>query len=42
MFSELSDLWTWIGASIIFASAFYIVRREMELARIQKGQKTAG
>ena len=33
MFAEFSDIWTWIGASIIFASAFYIVRREMELAR---------
>ena len=33
MFAEFSDIWTWIGASIIFASAFYIVRREMQLAR---------
>ena len=29
MFSELSDIWTWVGASIIFASSLYIVRREM-------------
>jgi drug/metabolite transporter (DMT)-like permease len=33
MFAEFSDIWTWIGASIIFASAFYIVRREVQLAR---------
>ena len=35
MFAEFSDIWTWIGASIIFASAFYIVRREVQLARPQ-------
>ncbi len=29
MFGELSDLWTWVGASIIFASSFYVIRREM-------------
>ena len=33
MFAEFSDIWTWIGASIIFASAFYIVQREVQLAR---------
>lgn len=33
MFAEFSDIWTWIGASIIFGSAFYIVRREVQLAR---------
>ena len=35
MFAEFSDIWTWIGASIIFASAFYIVRRDVQLARSQ-------
>ena len=29
LFGELSDIWTWIGASIIFGSSFYVVRREM-------------
>jgi len=29
LFNELSDLWTWVGASIIFASSFYVIRREM-------------
>ena len=32
-FSESIDLWTWIGAFIIFASALYITRREARLAR---------
>ena len=29
MFGELSDIWTWLGASIIFASSLYVIRREM-------------
>jgi len=29
VFGEVSDLWTWVGAAVIFASALYIVRREM-------------
>ena len=41
MFGEFSDIWTWIGASIIFASAFYIVRREVQLARA-RGAEAAG
>lgn len=28
MFSELPDLWTWIGAAVIFAASYYIVYRE--------------
>ena len=32
-FRESIDLWTWIGAFIIFASALYITRREAKLAR---------
>ena len=27
-FSHIPDFWTWIGAGIIFLSAFYITRRE--------------
>ena len=30
-FGELIDMWTWIGALIIFASAVYITRREAKL-----------
>ena len=29
MFGELSDIWTWVGASIIFASSLYVIQREM-------------
>ncbi|MEQ8322796.1 MAG: DMT family transporter [Rhodospirillales bacterium] len=30
-FGELTDIWTWAGALVIFASSFYIVRREQKL-----------
>jgi drug/metabolite transporter (DMT)-like permease len=33
LFSELSDVWTWIGASIIFTATLYITRRELILAK---------
>ncbi len=32
-FAEVPDLWTWVGAGIIAASALYIARREALLAR---------
>lgn len=32
LFSELSDIWTWVGASIIFSTTLYIARRELILA----------
>jgi drug/metabolite transporter (DMT)-like permease len=32
-FRETIDIWTWIGALIIFASAIYITRREAQLRR---------
>lgn len=28
MFSELPDLWTWVGAAVIFGASYYIVYRE--------------
>ena len=28
LFEELSDIWTWLGASIIFIASFYVIRRE--------------
>jgi drug/metabolite transporter (DMT)-like permease len=37
-FGETIDVWTWIGALIIFAAAAYITRREAKLAR----QRAAG
>ena len=33
LFSEISDIWTWAGASIIFGGTVYITRREMLLAK---------
>ena len=38
-FGELSDIWTWVGASIIFASSFYIIRREMRDLKSMKNGK---
>jgi drug/metabolite transporter (DMT)-like permease len=39
-FGETIDLWTWIGALIIFASAIYITRREAQLRqRAMHGQR---
>ena len=33
MFGETTDIWTWVGALIIFASATYITRREAQLVK---------
>ncbi|MFN4088451.1 MAG: DMT family transporter [Alphaproteobacteria bacterium] len=33
IFSELPDLWAWIGGTVIFASATYIAYRESKVAR---------
>ncbi len=32
-FGEISDIWTWVGAAVIFSSTFYISRREAQLRR---------
>ena len=32
-FGETTDLWTWVGALIIFGSAAYVTRREAQIAR---------
>ncbi len=31
LFGEIIDVWTWVGAAIIFASSIYIARRESKL-----------
>ena len=36
VFSELPDIWTWVGGAIIIASTTYIARREAILSRIIK------
>ena len=33
LFGEMSDLWTWAGAVVIFSSSYYIARRESRDAR---------
>ncbi|HEV3175079.1 MAG TPA: EamA family transporter, partial [Stellaceae bacterium] len=33
LFSEVTDLWTWVGAIAIAASAIYVARREAKLAQ---------
>jgi drug/metabolite transporter (DMT)-like permease len=40
-FGELIDMWTWIGALVIFASAAYITRREAKLAAQRRAQQSA-
>ena len=38
LFGEVAEMWTWIGAGIIAASALYIARREAVLARSGAGK----
>ncbi len=33
LFAEVPDIYTWIGAAIIFTSSFYVVYREQQIAR---------
>jgi len=34
VFAEKIDVWTWVGALVIFASAVYITRREAQIRRV--------
>ncbi len=38
VFSEIPDIWVWVGGAVIFLSSVYIVRREAAL-KSQKNQK---
>ena len=40
-FGETIDIWTLVGAVIIFASAFYITRREAQLRRAQTSKSSS-
>lgn len=40
MFSELPDLWTWVGAGVIFCASYYIVYREGLARKATKAQET--
>ncbi len=42
VFGELPDLWTWIGAAVIAASAIYIARREAQVVRERPARPVAG
>jgi drug/metabolite transporter (DMT)-like permease len=35
VFGELIDGWTWVGATVVFASALYVTRREALLRQAQ-------
>ncbi|MGH6931803.1 MAG: EamA family transporter [Dongiaceae bacterium] len=41
-FAEIPDLWTWIGAALIAASAIYIARREALLNQSAAAEAGAG
>jgi len=36
IFAEVPTVWTWVGGAVIFASSFYIARREAQLARLRR------
>jgi drug/metabolite transporter (DMT)-like permease len=38
LFAEVSDVWTWIGAAVIFGAVLYTARRESKAGRIAKAQ----
>ncbi len=38
MFAEFPDLWTWIGAAVIFAASYYVVLRERR-GRVEAGAR---
>lgn len=41
MFSELPDVWTWVGAAVIFAASYYVVYREGKARRAKAASETA-
>jgi len=36
VFGEIADIWTWAGAAVIFASTFYISRREAQIRQLAR------
>jgi drug/metabolite transporter (DMT)-like permease len=34
LFGELIDLWTWVGAAVIFGASLYNARRERQVRRV--------
>lgn len=41
-FGEVPDVWTWIGAAIVFGSSVYIARREARMARVSRAAAESG
>jgi drug/metabolite transporter (DMT)-like permease len=41
-FAETTDLWTWVGAVVIFASAWYSARRETRAKRVPATETATG
>ena len=41
LFAEVPTIWTWIGGAVIFASTFYIARREAQVARERAAAEAA-
>jgi drug/metabolite transporter (DMT)-like permease len=42
IYGEVPDLWVWIGAAVIAVSAFYIARREAQVAAERETSRLAG
>ena len=40
LFGELSDIWTWIGASVIFVSSLYVIQRELRAKKTANKKQT--
>ena len=38
LFGELIDLWTWLGAGVIFAAALYTARRERQKRNVAESE----
>jgi len=41
LFAEVPTVWTWIGGALIFASTFYIARREAQIAKARTAEIAA-
>lgn len=42
LFQELTDLWTWVGGTVIFAASFYVAYRERQKGVALKARETTG
>lgn len=42
LFQELTDIWTWVGGTVIFIASFYVAYRERRKGVTLKAKETAG